>query len=579
MNKIYLTAIAIFCVLTSNAQNASVTWGDEFKMKKGSTDLEVVYADNTGIFVKESHMALKAYFVIAATMRESATLIKLDKNLVEEYRQDFNSELKGREYEKFYFLKNKLFLLATDYDKKDKRLTLFGAEIDKKSGNLSGEWTEITSWQKDDKKDDINFNVTYNGDSTKMVIVSTIEGRDKNNYEVRQFDEKLKQIGKSTVITNEIDPKTFQLEDVIYTTNGNVVMVGRVYEYQEGKRKKSRYLDFSKYNIRIHNPDGSLLREVNTEISGKWLVSTKVIQAKKRDLIIAAFYSNSKRGNEINGILVQRINPNTGDIISTSSKEINTSLITKIEEDNDESGDEESRSERKERERLEKIQSEEDGFSRYMKFRSFLYTPDSGLVILAEKYHHYEYTTTSYTPGPGGGTSRTTTYQVYECGDLMMSKVEKNGDISWLHILPKNQREVIQSGSSSGYGSGLSFSVGNNFFNPSEFNMPFYSGFGVLSGSKTASLFYNDNKKNLNTLQLGQSLKKISSFRKSECFAVDLDLITGKYTKSILFSNNDVPTAMPRLASGIGKDLYIIGKEDRLFGKSKIAIAKVSLKN
>jgi hypothetical protein len=243
--------MTIFLVTFANAQNASVTWGEEFKLKKGSTDLSVIHADNTGVYVKESHMALKSYFVIGATMRESATLIKLDKNLNQEYDQDFNKELKGKDYERFFFLKDKLFILASTYEKKEKKLTLFAAPVDKKNGELSGDFTEITNWTKESKADDINFNITYNSDSTKMVIVSTIEGREKNNYEVREYDEKLKQIGKTISITNEIDPKTFQLADVLYTENGNVVMVGRVYEYQEGKKKKAKYLDFSNYNIRI----------------------------------------------------------------------------------------------------------------------------------------------------------------------------------------------------------------------------------------------------------------------------------------------------------------------------------------
>lgn len=579
MKKITILLFTVLAVQFLSAQNASVTWGEEFKMRKGSTDLEVVFADNTGIYVKESHMALKSYFVIGATMRESATLIKLDKNLTEVYRQDFNKELSGKEYERFFFLKEKLFVLASKYERKEKKLTLFAAQADKNSGELIGEWTEITNWQKEEKGDDINYNITYNADSTKMVIVSSVEGKGKNNYEVREFDNKLKQIGKSIAITNEFEVKTYQLEDVLYISNGNVVMVGRVYEYQEGKKKKSRYLDFLKYNIRIYNPQGALVKEINTEITGKWLVSTKVIQIPQRDLVISAFYSNEKRGKEINGILVQRINPTTGDVINTSSKEINTSLITKLDETPEENGDEESRSERREREKLEKIQNEEDGFSKYMKFRNFLYTPDGGLVILAEKYHHYEYSTTTYSGGVGGGmgSSRTTYYQVYECGDVMMTKIDTKGDITWFHVLPKQQREVIQTGSSSGYG-GLSFGVGSNFFDATESNMPFYAGFGVLAGNSTASIIFNDHKKNLNTLELGQRLKKMSYFRKSECFSVDLDLITGKYTRSILFSNDDVPTAMPRLASGLGKDLYIVGKEDRLLGKSKIAIAKVSLK-
>jgi hypothetical protein len=108
--------------------------------------------------------------------------------------------------------------------------------------------------------------------------------------------------------------------------------------------------------------------------------------------------------------------------------------------------------------------------------------------------------------------------------------------------------------------------------------MPFYAGFGILPSANNVSIIFNDHKKNATTLELGQRVKRMSYFRKSECYAVDLDLVTGKYTRNILFSNDDVPTAMPRLGSGLGKDLFIVGKEDRFLGKSKIAVAKISMK-
>ena len=568
---IFLTLITLS--ITVNAQNANITWGDEFKLKKGSTDLEVMHTDNTGVYVKESHFALKSYFVIGASVRESATLTKLDKDLKEAYSNNFNKELKGKEYESFFFLKNKLFLLATDYSKKEKTLTLFAAEIDKASGELSGEFTEVTSWQKDDKKEDISFKATYNADSSKMVLVSTIEGREKNNYEVRQFDDNMKALGKSIAISNEFDPKTFQLEDVVYTSAGNVVLIGREYEYQEGKKKKNKYLDFKNYSIRIYNNDGKQIKEINTTINAKWLVSTKIMQLPAKELVLAAFYSDEKRGREINGMLVQRINPQTGDIISTSQKDINTAMISTVEDDNADDDDDESKKERKEREKLEKIQNEEDGFSKYMRFRNFIYTADKGLIILAEKYNSYTYTTTTYQPGSGTMPGRwtTTTYQVYECGDIMMSKIDAAGNIGWLNIAPKQQREVIQT--SSGSGTGLSFS----FFR-GGFNWPFYAGYGVLPGTNSLNIIFNDHKKNDNVLQLGQKVKKISYFRKSECFAINLNTTTGKYTRSNLFSNRDVPTAMPRLSSVLGRDMYLIGKEDRILGKTKIAVARLTIK-
>jgi len=579
LKKSFLLFIGLSLFASAFAQTANVTWGEEFKLKKGSTDLSVVHADNTGVYVKESHMALKSYFVIGATTRESASLIKLDKNLTEVYRNDFNKELKGKEYEAFFFLQDKLFVLATDYSRKDKTLSLFAAEVNKQDGELAGEWKEVTSWQKEEKNDGIDFKATYNFDSTKMVLVSTIEGKEKNTFEVRQFDNDMKPTAKPIVISNEFERKKYQLEDVLYTSNGNVVMVGRIYDYQEGKKQKAKFLEFQNYSVRIYDNEGKQIKEINTEISAKWLVSTKVLQVPDKDLVLAAFYSDSKKGREINGMLIQRINPQSGEVISTSLKDISTTMITTLEDDNDDDGDDESRKERKERERLEKIQNEDEGFSKYMRFRNFIFTADNGLVILAEKYHEYTYTTTSTSySGTGFGSARTTTttYQVYECGDLMMAKMDIKGNINWLHVVPKQQREVIQTGSSSGPGYG-GFSVGTSFFD-NAFNWPFYAGFGALAGDKSISIIFNDHKKNDKVLQLGQKVKRISYFRKSDCFGINLDPISGKYTRNSLFSNNDVPTAMPRLSSNLGRDMYIVGKEDRIFGKTKIAVARISLK-
>ena len=581
MKKIFIAASFLFALTHLYAQTATATWGDEFKMRKGSTDLSVIYADKTGVFVREGHLALKSYFVIGGSTRESATLIKLDKGFAEEYKSDFNKELKGKQFEDFYFIQNKLYLLASDYSKKSKTLTLHAAEINKGDGQLSGDWKVLTSWQKEEKSDDLQFTLGYNADSTKMIVVSTNEGRDKNTYDVKQFDNKMNASGTPIVISNEFDPKTFQPEDVIYTVSGNIVMIGRLYDYENGKKKKTKNLQFKNYIVRIYDKDGKTIKEINTDIEGKWLVSTKVAQIPSKDIVLAAFYSDTKKSREINGMLIQRINPLTGEILSTSKKDLNTSMISAVDADTDDD-DDESRKERKERERLEKIREDEDGLSKYMRFRNFVYTQDKGLVIIAEKYHHYTYTTTNLNNGVGMGgigNSRTTTYDVHECGDIMMSKMDEAGNLSWLHVLPKNQREVIQLGSSSGFGSGLSFNMGTSFFSNS-FNYPFYAGLASLAipGLNNVVVLFNDNTKNGDVMQPGQKVKATTRFGKSDLYALNLDAGTGKYKRTSLFSNNDQPTAMPRLGVPIGKDFYLIGKDDKIIGKTKIAVGKITFK-
>jgi hypothetical protein len=324
-------------------------------------------------------LALKSYFVIGATARASAMLIKLDKNLTEQYRNSFDKELKGKEFDQFFVLQGKLFMMASVNNKRDRSIDLFAAEVDKKSGELTQGFQPLASFQKDEKRDDINFKISYNTDSSKMILVSSVEGRERNTYQVQEFDKNMK-AGKAVNLSNEFDSKTFQLEDLIYTPNRKIILVGRIYEYREGKKKKAKFLDFANYNIRLYDEKGKQQTEINTNINGKWLMSTKLVMERNKDLVLAAFFSKEKRGT-IDGMLVQRINPATGDVISTSEKEINSSLISgDAEEDHGggEDTDEESKAERREREKLEKIKDEGEGFSRHMKFRNIFYTPAMG---------------------------------------------------------------------------------------------------------------------------------------------------------------------------------------------------------
>ncbi len=569
--KINLLLATVFISLSCMAQKPRITWGDEFKLHRGSTDLEVIHADNTGVYLQEGHLALKSYFVIGATLRTSATLIKLDKNLGEIYRNDFNKELKGKEFVQFFNVREKLYVFASDYAKREKTLSIYGAEINRSSGQLSGDWTFITSFQKDGKRDEINFKFSHNADSTMMIVVSTIEGRDRNEYKIQEFDQSLKATTKPVIISNEFDPKTFQLEDVLYTVSKRIVLVGRVYEFREGKKKKAKFLDFSNYNIRMYDERGKKVNEVNTNINGRWLASTKLVQEKNKDIVLAAFYNNEKRGKTIDGMLVQRLHPLTGEVINTSEKQISHSLLSTQAEQTDDEDSGESRQERKERERLDKIKDEGEAFSKYMRFRNIFYTADNGLVVLAEKYHHYTYMTQSHTGGSNGsaGTWTTTYYSVYECGDLLMCKINEGGDISWLQVQPKSQREVIQTGSSGGFVFSGYFDAGNR---------PFYAGFGALQTGDAIQVLFNDNPKNAVVTQPGQKVKDTRRFGKSDCFILTVNLSTGKTERKMFFSNSSTPTAMPRLGSVIGDGMFIVGKEDRLLGRSKIAVAKISMK-
>ncbi|HEX6426688.1 MAG TPA: hypothetical protein VF008_03340 [Niastella sp.] len=577
MLKILFLLAVTALSLCAYSQKQSITWGDEFKLNKGSNNISVVLTDKSGVYLQEDHLALKSYYVIGASARQSASLVKLDKNLQELFRSDFNKELRGKEFETFFAFRDKLLIVASEYHKSDRALEVFAAEVDKSSGELIESFKPITSFQKEEKKDEINFKMIPNADTSKIVVISTVAGKERNIYQVQEFDKNWKATSKPAIITNEFEAKTYQLEDVLYTPDRKIILVGRVFEYQEGKRKKEKFLDFANYNIRIYNDKGKQQSEINTNIHGKWLTNTKLLLGKGKELVLASFYSTAKKG-ATNGLLVQRIDPATGQVISTAEKEINYSMVAADSDDAaaDNDKDNESKEERKEREKLAKIKDEGEGFSKYMRFRNIFYTSDNGLVLLAENYHQYTYTSSYYRPGTNGMPGSWTYYTnyVYECGEVMMCKVDASNNVGWLQIIPKAQREVTQSSNgSSSIGLSASFS---SFFDSGA--RPYYSGFGATQTNNQINIFFNDNPANAAVLQPGQKVKSVSSFRNSHCFIITLDEATGKYQRKFFFSNADVPTAMPRHSSVIGENMYMVGKTDRLFGKTKLAVAKITAK-
>lgn len=551
----------ILCLATyvHGSAQEKVSWGDEFKMHKGSTDLSILQADASGIYLEESH-EVKSYF---SRPRRSTTLVKLTTQMTEQYRNDFDHELKGKQFDRLFFIKDKLYIFATDYSKREKSLYLFAAEVDKGSGNLKGDWQQVYAWEKVEKTENIDYAVGLNEDSTRIILTGTYTDKAQNRYEIKMLDASLRPVGKPFAIENEFDPKTFQVQDFVYTSAGNAILVGRIYAYEEGKKKKDKNLVFQNYNIRLYDLQGKMIKEIVTDIDGKYLVRGKVKQLKN-ELVLAAFYSNEKKKREINGMLVQRLDPATGNVLVSTKMDLNTSLISQVEDDDDD----------KKPSKKKDAADDDEGLAANLIFRNFYTTPDNGLIILAERFDDRIQTSTMYMNNgmAGGGTYSTTTTETYTCGDMYMAKITLAGKIDWLHVLPKNQVESVVLGSSMTSGGPF---YGYSYFNPAN-SHPFYAGFSSLAGNHTIHIFFNDNDKNADVLQQGKKIKRTTNFGRSSCYELNLDMVTGQYTRKVLYSNRDIPTSMPRLGAVMSNTIYLTGKEDRYMGKSKIVVGKIT---
>src|SRR5450432_1384564 len=310
-----------------------VSWGKEFEMRKSSSDLSVVHVDASGVYLEEADRNSNGGFSTPGKSNPSL-LMKMNASFEELYRKDYDKALKGKSMTGFLFVRDKIYLFASTFESNEKNAYLYAAEIDKGTGDLKTGWQEVYKWYTLDKSSDVIFRVSANSDSSKILITSTFTFPDQTQgaYDVKVMDASLATVDSAFTINNEFDPKVYQLEDLIYTNSDHFITVARIYDYEEGKKKKAKNLLFRNYSIRLYDNHGKMQKEIQTDIDGNYWVSGKLVLMKD-ELVLAAFYSYDKAKSVINGLLLQRIDAGSGNIITTHKKELNSSLITDVEDD------------------------------------------------------------------------------------------------------------------------------------------------------------------------------------------------------------------------------------------------------
>lgn len=566
MNRILPTLLVFAIAINCSAQTATVFWGEEFKLKIRDADLHVAWADKTGTYFIEEHLVLTSYFIIGATSRESAGLVKLDKNLNEVYRKKFDKELRDKRYQDILFNKNKMFLFASDYDKSKKNISLLVMELNKADGSAKGDWKEVSNFTLDTKKDDLKFKCSLAEDSLRFRLVTALDGEKNTIYTVQEFTENFAPAFKKVEIAHEIEPEKIDLEEIHTVPNGNILFVARQMDYEEGKKEKKKHLVFQNYNLRLYDSKGILVKEINPEVDGRWLVNSKSVILKNGDIGLAAFYSNTKKAKEINGLMMMRISSMNGSVTSHSNQEISASLLTN-EYDEDDDDEDETKAERAERKRFEKLSKDDDGINRSYKIRSLAPTEDGGMAFVAEKF--YTYTVSRYSQ-----TTRSySTYIYFISGEMIISKFTETGKIAWMKLLPKKQQEQVSSNNNI---------TPNNYF-VSRFQFPHWGGVSALSipGKNTFSILMNDHSKNQDVTRAGQKAKTMLNPKKSNTFLLNVDLTTGEIKRKFLFSNEDTPPPMIRHGVLMDNIFYMVGKKAGALGilsKPKIAVGKLTFK-
>ncbi len=565
--------------VTSFCQDYKVTWGEEIKMKKGTADLDIVAADNSGLYFSEARIAMKSYFVVGATFGTTIKLVKMDKNFNEVFDKTYKKELKGLEFHSFQPLENDLYMFATDYEKRDRRFVVYGAKVDKTSGDLVGDFIELGSYDLESKKDDYEMRVSPIQNGKAFLMVSNISNKDRVTLGVHVLDKNLKR-KESAVINLNFNSNQYSLQDVKYTASNKIVLLGKEFEETEYGKKKKKRLVFKDYSMMVYSNKGKKEKDIKMDSDDKYVISGRLIEQPTGEMLLAGFYCNNAKRADLSGFFINKVDPLKGEMLLSSFKEINTSMLSKSFIDEADADDLSKQEKKEAKKNKDDDDDEEEVFPNSFIIKTVDINPaDNSIIITSEvsKYTARTYTTSSYNNSTRTWTYRTTTVRIFTNEDILIINADKDGKINWLNALPKSQQETISSSSSNNGGISVSYDYTGYFANGGA--LPYYSSYKtLLSGNKLVVLMNDHNSNNVNPAY-GDKVKTVYNFRKkSSAYGISIDLATGKMTRKIIATNNDETIMMPRHSYVVGNDFFVPSWRMHAMAKTEMRFAKISVK-
>lgn len=563
----------LFCAFISNisGQSYKVNYGNEVKLKKGTIDLDIVYADKTGLFFTESRVSKTT--IVGPWLWQ--TLKKFDKNYTEVFDKDYRKDLKGLDFNGFQAMGEDLFLFATDYVKKEKTFKAFGSRLDKNSGELIGEFIELGNFQLENKRDHYDLKLTPIRNGQNFLMVANISGKEYLSLGVSVLDKNLR-IVNGTVIDLAFTAEEFSLEDVRYTPDDKIVLLGKQFEEVQVGRKKKKKMVFKQFVMMVYTKAGRKEKTIVLESGDRFVISGQLIEQPAGGLMLAGFYSNTSKKSDLAGFFINKINTTTGTLELASYKEINAGMIGAkgVGDDNDED-DGDDKALRKKLAKAAKDDDDEDFPNEYT-IKSVLVNPADQSIIITSEYSTYRFAE-YYDINTAGGISSKTYHAIHEFvkKDILVISADKDGQIKWVNAIPKFQREMMEfaSGASKSANNLIPyFALGGGF--------PYYSSFNNLLAGNQLVIILNDDPANTANPRYGEKLKPVKNFRnQSTVYGISVDLNSGKMTRKIIAQNNSEAVLMPRHGYVLGNEVIMPSWRPKLIGKTELKFAKVTVTN
>jgi len=408
------------------AKNVEIKWTKQIISEKVFVIDDIITHDNTGYYTKTLKSFSRNKFI-----QHYDNNFSLDKSRVIELGKGKDK----RRIFKLFGLTNKLYMITTNINKKNKKNTLFVETFDKETLKQNNDRRKIEEidFKNAIKRHNGSFRMKFSNDSSKIVIYKQIpysKLQDNSIIMFDIFDNQMNMIWQKKV-SLPYSNNLFQILDFTIDNEGNVSFVSKIYKNicrNEVNKKVN-------YTIKIfHYPFKSDKQfKYKVDLNNHFLDELELISDNNNNIICAGFFSDkhtlfgrlnwSRNKREINGIHVLKINTKLGKKVYEKHEFFSKELVSQYLD-------------KKQKKKMAKALSkgEHFGLEQY-KLTEIRLKSDGGLYMIGECI------TPEYGLGTeiGGGASRNILNRFYHNSNVVVVNIASTGDIVWAHQIPKKQ--------------------------------------------------------------------------------------------------------------------------------------------
>lgn len=435
------------------------------------------------------------------------------KTLRVEQTKDVTDFPEGYSFETVIRIKNNYYLFYSLWDQNKQNEKLYSREINTKNLTFNGPdrlWLtvkgKITNYSNDGPivliggyagsiYESDKFDILLSSDSSKVLVKYRKESeivKDKKNKDVIGlfvFDNNLNPLWGNEYTMPYTEASMDNLSYVV-NSNGNVSLLAIVYDDNSDKKKRDKGKSNFHLEVLSVESKSTILKISKVDIGDKYIANVLMKEGVDNQIVCAGFYSENafidmyEKINEANGVFLCKIDKN-GEVKDIQTFKIPIEILNQ------------NMSEKDINKSLKGKKISHD--FRNWESRNLHVNKDGSILFVGEQNYIIDNSSKSY----------------YTYNDILISKIDNNGQLAWMKKIPKRQ---------------------NGFWGPGNMSFAFIP---------TEDLFYfiyldNVNNMNISLNAVPEKLANRSLPSEGVLIVNKLDYNTGNISKKLLFNTDGI---------------------------------------